>query len=101
AEVSPRISAEDLIDLCELTGPAQFKTPVKRPKAVKTKIVAVDIRSNEDFSRGHVPGSINVPYSSVFGPDGELLQCPSTNALAGYKSRVVVILSNISKNAAK
>ncbi|KAF5890613.1 TBC domain-containing protein kinase-like protein, partial [Clarias magur] len=101
AEVSPRISAEDLIDLCELTGPAQFKTPVKRPKVVKTKIVAVDIRSNEDFSRGHVPGSINVPYSSVFGPDGELLQCPSTNALAGYKSRVVVILSNISKNAAK
>ncbi|XP_053358839.1 TBC domain-containing protein kinase-like protein [Clarias gariepinus] len=100
AEVSPRISAEDLIDLCELTGPAQFKTPVKRPKAVKTKIVAVDIRSNEDFSRGHVPGSINVPYGSVFGPDGELLQCPSTNALAGYKSRVVVILSNITKNAA-
>ncbi|KAK2852341.1 hypothetical protein Q7C36_007542 [Tachysurus vachellii] len=100
AEVSPRISAEDLIDLCELTGPAHFKTPVKRPKAVKTKIVAVDIRSNEDFSRGHIPGSINVPYSSVFGPDGELLQCPSTNTLASYKSRVVVILSNITKNSA-
>ncbi|KAI5616871.1 TBC domain-containing protein kinase-like protein, partial [Silurus asotus] len=100
AEVSPRISAEDLIDLCELTGPSHFKTPVKRPKAVKTKIIAVDIRSNEDFSRGHIPGSINVPYSSVFGPDGELLQCPSTNTLASYKSRVVVILSNITKNAA-
>ncbi|KAK3554124.1 hypothetical protein QTP70_019221, partial [Hemibagrus guttatus] len=161
AEVSPRISAEDLIDLCELTGPAHFKTPVKRPKAVKTKIMAVDIRSNEEyllntelqtysrflthsysqksengaservrmsencasnkllmqevyedecesgnfqsflsFSRGHIPGSINVPYSSVFGPDGELLQCPSTNTLASYKSRVVVILSNITKNAA-
>ncbi|TSK22507.1 TBC domain-containing protein kinase-like protein [Bagarius yarrelli] len=145
AELSPRISAEDLIDLCELTGPAHFKTPVKKAKAVKTKIVAVDIRSSEEyplkhthfliarkvrklpqksnlkkirpkiqtvviitetetefqiFSRGHIPGSINVPYSSVFGADGELLQCPSTNTLASYKSRVVIILSNITKNAA-
>lgn len=100
AEVSPRISAEDLIYLCELTGQAHFKIPVKKPKAVKTKIVAVDIRSNEDYSRGHIPGSINVPYSSVFGPDGELLQCPCTHTLASYKSRVVVILSNITKNAA-
>ncbi|XP_072533189.1 TBC domain-containing protein kinase-like protein [Salminus brasiliensis] len=100
AEVSPRISAEDLIDLCELTGPAPFKTPVKRPKPVKTKIVAVDIRSSEDFSRGHIPGSINIPYSSVFGPDGEVLQCPVTNALIGYKGRVIVVLSNIMKTAA-
>uniref|UniRef100_A0A3B1JQL9 TBC1 domain containing kinase n=1 Tax=Astyanax mexicanus TaxID=7994 RepID=A0A3B1JQL9_ASTMX len=100
AEVSPRISAEDLIDLCELTGPAHFKTPVKRPKPVKTKIVAVDIRSSEDFSRGHIPGSINIPYSSVFGPDGEVLQCPVTNTLTGYKGRVIVVLSNIMKTAA-
>uniref|UniRef100_A0A3B1KB17 TBC domain-containing protein kinase-like protein n=1 Tax=Astyanax mexicanus TaxID=7994 RepID=A0A3B1KB17_ASTMX len=99
AEVSPRISAEDLIDLCELTGPAHFKTPVKRPKPVKTKIVAVDIRSSEDFSRGHIPGSINIPYSSVFGPDGEVLQCPVTNTLTGYKGRVIVVLSNIMKTA--
>ncbi|KAL6487829.1 hypothetical protein MHYP_G00044550 [Metynnis hypsauchen] len=100
AEISPRISAEDLIDLCELTGPAHFKTPVKRPKTVKTKIVAVDIRSSEDFNRGHIPGSINVPYSSVFGPDGEVLQSPGTNTLTGYKGRVIVVLSNIMKNAA-
>uniref|UniRef100_A0AAR2JJS8 TBC domain-containing protein kinase-like protein n=1 Tax=Pygocentrus nattereri TaxID=42514 RepID=A0AAR2JJS8_PYGNA len=100
AEISPRISAEDLIDLCELTGPAHFKTPVKRPKTVKTKIVAVDIRSSEDFNRGHIPGSINVPYSSVFGPDGEMLQSPGTNALTSYKGRVIVVLSNIMKNAA-
>ncbi|XP_066534977.1 TBC domain-containing protein kinase-like protein [Hoplias malabaricus] len=100
AEISPRISAEDLIDLCELTGAVHFKTPVKRPKTVKTKIVAVDIRSSEDFSRGHVPGSINIPYSSVFGADGEVLQCPGTNTLTSYKSRVIVVLSSIMKNAA-
>lgn len=45
AEVSPRISAEDLIDLCELslTGPS------KRNKGGKPKIVAVDIRTVEEY----------------------------------------------------
>ncbi|XP_062851369.1 TBC domain-containing protein kinase-like protein [Trichomycterus rosablanca] len=99
AEVSPRISAEDLIDLCELTAPAHFLTSLKKSRGGRTKIVVVDIRSSEDYGRGHFPSSINVPYSSVFGPDGELLQCPSTNALAGYKGRVVVILSNMMKTA--
>ncbi|KAL0203102.1 hypothetical protein M9458_001120, partial [Cirrhinus mrigala] len=47
AEVSPRISVEDLIDLCELSGPAFFKTPVKRARTGKPKILAVDIRSLE------------------------------------------------------
>uniref|UniRef100_A0A671SJT5 TBC domain-containing protein kinase-like protein n=1 Tax=Sinocyclocheilus anshuiensis TaxID=1608454 RepID=A0A671SJT5_9TELE len=99
AEVSPRISVEDLIDLCELSGPAYFKTPVKRARTGKPKILAVDIRSLEDFSRGHIPGSINIPYTSTFGPEGELLQCPVTSTLAGYRFRVIVILSSIMTNA--
>uniref|UniRef100_A0A671SK09 TBC domain-containing protein kinase-like protein n=1 Tax=Sinocyclocheilus anshuiensis TaxID=1608454 RepID=A0A671SK09_9TELE len=100
AEVSPRISVEDLIDLCELSGPAYFKTPVKRARTGKPKILAVDIRSLEDFSRGHIPGSINIPYTSTFGPEGELLQCPVTSTLAGYRFRVIVILSSIMTNFA-
>ncbi|ROL46508.1 TBC domain-containing protein kinase-like protein [Anabarilius grahami] len=103
AEVSPRISVEDLIDLCELSGLACFKTPAKRARTGKPKILAVDIRSLEEypfnFSRGHIPGSINIPYTSAFGPEGELLQCPATSTLAGYRFRVIVILSNIMKNA--
>uniref|UniRef100_A0A673FNI1 TBC domain-containing protein kinase-like protein n=1 Tax=Sinocyclocheilus rhinocerous TaxID=307959 RepID=A0A673FNI1_9TELE len=99
AEVSPRISVEDLIDLCELSGPAYFKTPVKRARTGKPKILAVDTRSLEDFSRGHIPGSINIPYNSTFGPEGELVQCPVTSTLAGYRFRVIVILSSIMKNA--
>lgn len=99
AEVSPRISVEDLIDLCELSGPAFFKTPVKRARTGKPKILAVDIRSLEDFSRGHIYGSINIPYTSTFGPEGELLQCPASSSLAGYRLRVIVILSSVMKNA--
>uniref|UniRef100_A0A8C2JA89 TBC domain-containing protein kinase-like protein n=1 Tax=Cyprinus carpio TaxID=7962 RepID=A0A8C2JA89_CYPCA len=99
AEVSQRISVEDLIDLCELSGPAYFKTPVKRARTGKPKILAVDIRSLEEYPFSLIPGSINIPYTSTFGPEGELLQCPATSTLAGYRFRVIVILSSIMKNA--
>ncbi|MEQ2308341.1 hypothetical protein AMECASPLE_027323, partial [Ameca splendens] len=96
AEVSPRISAEDLIDLCELS----LGGPPKRNKSTKPKIVAVDIRNVEDFGRGHVSGSINIPFNSVFGPDGELVQCPATGVLQNYRGRVIVIISHAVKSAA-
>uniref|UniRef100_A0A671X1U5 TBC domain-containing protein kinase-like protein n=1 Tax=Sparus aurata TaxID=8175 RepID=A0A671X1U5_SPAAU len=95
AEVSPRISAEDLIDLCELS----LAGPAKRTKAGKPKIIAVDIRSVEDFSRGHISGSINIPFSTAFGPDGELLQCPATGVLQNYRGRVIVVISHAIKSA--
>ncbi|XP_026158637.1 TBC domain-containing protein kinase-like protein [Mastacembelus armatus] len=96
AEVSPRISAEDLIDLCELS----LTGPTKRTKAGKPKIVAVDIRSAEDFSRGHISGSINIPFSSAFSPDGGLVQCPATGVLQSYRGRVIVVISHAVKSAA-
>ncbi|XP_031727261.1 TBC domain-containing protein kinase-like protein, partial [Anarrhichthys ocellatus] len=96
AELSPRISAEDLIDLCELS----LAGPTKRTKAGKPKIIAVDIRTVEDFSRGHISGSINIPFSTAFSPDGELVQCPATGILQNYRGRVIVIISHAMKTAA-
>ncbi|KAG7221852.1 hypothetical protein INR49_017028, partial [Caranx melampygus] len=96
AEVSPRISAEDLIDLCELS----LAVPTKRTKAGKPKIVAADIRSVEDFSRGHISRSINIPFNTVFSPDGELVQCPATGVLQNYRGRVIVVISHAMKSAA-
>ncbi|GAB5570586.1 TBC domain-containing protein kinase-like protein isoform X1 [Prionailurus iriomotensis] len=58
SEVSPRISAEDLIDLCELTVTGHFKTPTKKTKSSKPKLLVVDIRNSED-------GSINIPFSAA------------------------------------
>lgn len=52
------------------------------------------------FSRGHISGSINAPYSSAFGPDGELVQCPATGILQNYKGRVIVVISHAMKSAA-
>uniref|UniRef100_A0A8B9IT62 TBC1 domain containing kinase n=1 Tax=Amazona collaria TaxID=241587 RepID=A0A8B9IT62_9PSIT len=100
AEVSPRISAEDLIDLCELTGPNHSKTPVKKTKSSKPKLLVVDIRNSEDFNRGHISGSINVPLASAFTAEGDLVQCPATATLQSFKGRVVVIVGNAVKNAA-
>nr|XP_044623370.1 TBC domain-containing protein kinase-like protein isoform X5 [Equus asinus] len=49
SEVSPRISAEDLIDLCELTVTGHFKTPTKKTKSSKPKLLVVDIRNTEEY----------------------------------------------------
>ncbi|KAG2466931.1 TBCK protein, partial [Polypterus senegalus] len=49
AEVTPRISAEDLIDLCELSGLSHLKTPTKKTKSGKPKILVVDIRNSEEY----------------------------------------------------
>uniref|UniRef100_A0A7N8YLP2 TBC domain-containing protein kinase-like protein n=1 Tax=Mastacembelus armatus TaxID=205130 RepID=A0A7N8YLP2_9TELE len=95
AEVSPRISAEDLIDLCELS----LTGPTKRTKAGKPKIVAVDIRSCEIYL-GHISGSINIPFSSAFSPDGGLVQCPATGVLQSYRGRVIVVISHAVKSFA-
>uniref|UniRef100_A0A673W2V0 TBC1 domain containing kinase n=1 Tax=Salmo trutta TaxID=8032 RepID=A0A673W2V0_SALTR len=94
AEVSPRISAEDLIDLCELSVGGQ----TKRSKASKPKILAVDIRSIEDFGRGHISGSISIPYSTAFSPDGELVQCPATGTLQSFRGRVIVVITDCLKH---
>ncbi|XP_043917233.1 TBC domain-containing protein kinase-like protein isoform X2 [Protopterus annectens] len=90
-EMSPRISAEDLIDLCELTGSFHSKTPLKKTKSGKPKLLVVDIRSSEDFNRGHIPGSINIPFSSAFSPEGELIQCSASATLQSFRGRAIVI----------
>lgn len=56
--------------------------------------------ADSSFSRGHVSGSINVPFSSAFGPDGEIVQCPATGVLQTYKGRVIVVISHAMKTAA-
>ncbi len=44
-----RISAEDLIDLCELRGSSSTRSPSKKTKAAKPKILVIDVRSQEEY----------------------------------------------------
>ena len=49
AEKFPRISAEDLIELCELSGPSKAPTPAKSSKSAKPLIVVIDVRSDDEY----------------------------------------------------
>ncbi|XP_033118015.1 TBC domain-containing protein kinase-like protein [Anneissia japonica] len=98
SEKSPRISAEDLLELCGLRGMAS-RSPTKKTKSGKPMILIVDVRSSEDFARGQIPGSYNIPFDSAFSPEGDLVQCPAVTALHQHKGRVIVIVGNRGKNA--
>ncbi|GAB1288131.1 TBC domain-containing protein kinase-like protein [Apodemus speciosus] len=91
SEVSPRISAEDLIDLCELTVTGHFKTPTKKTKSSKPKLLVVDIRNS----------SINIPFSAAFTAEGELSQGPYTTMLHSFKGKVIVIVGHVAKQTAE
>ena len=63
-EICCRISADDLIQLCELQGSNNSKTPAKTTKTGKPKICVIDVRSSDEFIRGSIPGSENFPFST-------------------------------------
>lgn len=52
------------------------------------------------FGRGHISGSINIPFSTAFSPDGELVQCPAAGILQNFRGRVIVVISHAMKSAA-
>jgi thiosulfate/3-mercaptopyruvate sulfurtransferase len=63
-------------------------------------LVVVDIRNSDEYKAGHIPGAVNVPFSSwAVSRGGLLLELPTTDELfatiggAGIKSdsRVVVV----------
>ena len=49
SEKTPRISAEDLIELCELAGPASTRSPSKKTVKSKPKILIIDVRSPDEY----------------------------------------------------
>jgi len=49
AEKFPRISAEDVIELCELSGPSKAPNPAKSSKSSKPLIVVVDVRGEDEY----------------------------------------------------
>ncbi|XP_056010659.1 TBC domain-containing protein kinase-like protein [Ostrea edulis] len=94
-----RISAEDLIELGELCGPASSKSPTKRRPNSKPVIIVIDIRNPEDYAKGTIPGSINIPFPSAFSPEGDLNPCPAVNTLNQNKGQVKVIVGSRGKNS--
>ncbi|XP_060078808.1 TBC domain-containing protein kinase-like protein [Ylistrum balloti] len=98
-EKVPRISAEDLIELGELTGPAHSKSPTKRKQNSKPMLLVVDVRGEDEFNKGTVEKSINIPFHSAFSPEGDLNPCPAVITLTSSRSQVKVIVGSRGKNA--
>ncbi|XP_043483244.1 TBC domain-containing protein kinase-like protein isoform X1 [Leptopilina heterotoma] len=85
-EKMPRISVEDFLRLLD-----------ENPE----KLIIVDIRSNTQFERSSVKGSINIPFTSVQLSQTNLETLgPQTKPLAENKERLVVIISPNDQNNA-
>ncbi|XP_076359220.1 TBC domain-containing protein kinase-like protein isoform X2 [Tachypleus tridentatus] len=95
SEISPRISGEDLLDLLELSPHGERKA---QPRHTKVKVLVVDVRPSEDFTRGAIPDSINIPFQTAFTPDGTLVSTPDSVTLMGHKGRMVVIVGSSKNN---
>lgn len=53
------------------------------------------------FLRGHIAGSINIPFSAAFTAEGELSQGPYTTMLQNFKGKVIVIVGHVAKHTAE
>ncbi len=51
------------------------------------------------FLRGTIPESINIPFQTAFGPEGDLVVTPAVQTLNSYKLQVKVVLGSRGKNA--
>ncbi|KAG8179024.1 hypothetical protein JTE90_011971 [Oedothorax gibbosus] len=85
SEVCPRISAEDLVELLDLSPDSKNKT-----RSQSIKIVVIDIRSNEEYNNGALQRSLNIPYATAFTQDG--LLDASVNFCS--KGKIITVIGN-------
>ncbi|XP_076117916.1 TBC domain-containing protein kinase-like protein [Mytilus galloprovincialis] len=95
----PHISAEDMIELGEFSGPVQSKSPTKRKHNSKPMLLVIDVRVQEEFNKGTIPSSINIPFQSAFCPEGNLNPCPAVTTLNAHPLQVKVVVGGRNKNA--
>lgn len=80
-EVLPRISANDLLSL------------------LPDKAKIIDIRSNSEYNRQHVPNSINIPFSQVKLGEMDLASLDIPDLAKTINGKIVVIISAVHDNA--
>jgi len=64
------------------TGPVELNQWIK---SGEDNLVIIDVRSAEDFAKGHIPGAINVPRAHWDNPRG--LSREKTNVLYCYSQQ--------------
>nr|XP_015916807.2 TBC domain-containing protein kinase-like protein isoform X1 [Parasteatoda tepidariorum] len=85
SETCPRISAEDLLDLLDILPDSKT-----RARSQSIKLLVIDIRPNDEYSKGALPNSINIPFSSAFTSDG-IVDSP---IIRSYKGKIITVVSS-------
>lgn len=96
SEVCPRISAQDLLSICEINGEVGTGTSPKRKRGL-----VVDVRPTDEFACGQIPESINIPYNQAFLEEGGLAPSAAANTLNSFKGRVIIVVGSRANYPAK
>ncbi|WP_134216951.1 MULTISPECIES: sulfurtransferase [Pelotomaculum] len=61
--------------------------------------VVIDARTSDEYAKGHIPGSVNIPWSSVFNKDMTFKPAPSLTSLFASKNvtqdkKIIVYCNN-------
>lgn len=94
AEICPRISAQDLLHICEIND--NGATSPKRKRGL-----VMDVRPADEFACGQLPESVNIPYNQAFLEEGGLAPSASASTLNSFKGRIIVVVGNRANYPAK
>ncbi|XP_047121635.1 TBC domain-containing protein kinase-like protein isoform X3 [Schistocerca piceifrons] len=90
-EFCPRISAANLLELMD----------IKQNKFSKSKVVVVDVRPPDEYNRGAIPSSINIPFSTVNLSENQLPPGPENSILHSHKGKVITVVGSRGPNASQ
>jgi len=87
------------------TQELEFKTNPHGVKAVlsgeEKNVTIVDVRSEKDYAKGHIPGAINIPWEKHEGFDGAETEFPALKKDGYAYVYCYQLLCNLGQKAAK
>lgn len=109
SEKCPRISVQDMLQLLDMrngekkviAGKSTSESQVINKMKTKAWGIAVDVRPQDEYDRGHVEGSINMPSNQTFLESDELSPGESSNTLVASKGKIVIVVGGRANNCPK
>lgn len=114
SEVCVRISPRDLVRISQLihqsdsspqlshvTAPTATKNIKKRTKKERkisvepqNKLLVIDVRNLDDFRAGHLPNSVNVPFSQAVSEAYTWISCSATKVVEVHKGKMIMVMGS-------
>ncbi|XP_046853443.1 TBC domain-containing protein kinase-like protein isoform X2 [Xenia sp. Carnegie-2017] len=103
SEKCPRISLQDMLHILDIRLQNKTDSSAKRSNKVSLKSwgIVVDIRPPEDYQKGHLPGSINMPSNQTFSENGTLIPGENSNTLQVSKGKIIIVVGGRANNCPK